>query len=70
VSYAIAARIDFAAAEKQRLLELRSERERLATLGVLLQRGMERLIAAQEVARRAQGNGKVGRPGPGEPPSA
>ncbi len=65
VSYAIAARIDFDAAEKQRLLELRNERERLAALGTLLQRGIERLLAAQEVARRARGNGKVGRPDPG-----
>src|SRR4051794_16874204 len=64
LSYTIAARIEFPAAEKQQLLELRRERERLETLGALLERGLEQMLAAQEVARRAQGNGKVGRPRP------
>jgi Lon protease-like protein len=69
LSYAIAARIEFPAAEKQDLLELRSEAGRLAALTALLQRGLEQLAAAREVARRAQGNGKVGRPrGPASPP--
>jgi Lon protease-like protein len=59
LSYVIMSRIDFPAADKQRILELRSERERLAALVELLRRGLESLKQLEQIRRRAQTNGKV-----------
>jgi Lon protease-like protein len=63
VSYAIAARVDFPGAEKQRILEQRSERGRLMVIVELLARALENLAAAAEIRDRAQANGKVSQPG-------
>jgi Lon protease-like protein len=63
VSYAIAARVDFPAAEKQRILDERSERGRLMVIVELLARGLENVAAAAVIRERAQGNGKVSPPG-------
>jgi Lon protease-like protein len=67
VSYAIAARVEFPAEEKLRLLEERSERARLMVIVELLARGLENLAAAAEIRDRAHTNGKVAPPG-GESP--
>jgi Lon protease-like protein len=64
VSFAIAARIEFPAAEKQRILELREERARLEVISELLVRGLENLELAERIRNRASGNGKL--PDPGE----
>ncbi|HEX5559182.1 MAG TPA: LON peptidase substrate-binding domain-containing protein [Gaiellales bacterium] len=66
VSYAIAARVEFPADEKLRLLEERSERARLMVVVELLARGLENLAAAAEIRDRAHTNGKVAPPGGGE----
>jgi Lon protease-like protein len=63
VSYAIAARVDFPGAEKQRILEQRSERGRLMVIVELLARALENLAAAAEIRARAHTNGKVSQPG-------
>ena len=63
VSYAIAARVDFPAAEKQRILEQRSERGRLMVIVELLARALENIAAAAEIRERAHTNGKVAPPG-------
>ncbi|HUZ85129.1 MAG TPA: LON peptidase substrate-binding domain-containing protein [Gaiellales bacterium] len=63
LSWEIAARIEFPAPEKQRLLELRSERRRLDELVTLLRRGLERIAAVAAIRERAHGNGKVEPPG-------
>ena len=63
VSYAIAARVEFPAAEKLRILEERSERARLMVIVELLARGLENLAAAAEIRARAHTNGKVAPPG-------
>jgi ATP-dependent Lon protease len=65
MSYAIAARVEFPAAEKLRLLEERSERARLMVIVELLARGLENLAAAAEIRDRAHTNGKVAPPGSG-----
>jgi Lon protease-like protein len=65
VSYAIAARVEFPAGEKLRLLEERSERARLMVIVELLARGLENLAAAAEIRDRAHTNGKVAPPGGG-----
>jgi Lon protease-like protein len=62
LSYAIAARVDFPAAEKQRILEERTEHGRLMVIVELLARGLENLAAAARIQQRAQGNGKVAPP--------
>jgi Lon protease-like protein len=59
LSYAIMARVEFPAGEKQEVLELRSERARLMALVELLARGMQALQKVEEIRRRAQTNGKV-----------
>jgi len=61
VSYAIMARVEFPSGEKQRLLELRSESERLAGVTELLARGLQSLEAMAKVRERAHTNGKVDR---------
>ena len=59
LSYAIMARVDFPAAEKQRVLELRTESERLMAIVDLLARGLQALAQIEEIRERAQTNGKV-----------
>jgi len=59
LSYAIMARVDFPAAEKQNVIEMRTERERLMALVELLARGMQALQRVEEIRKRAQTNGKV-----------
>jgi Lon protease-like protein len=63
VSYAIAARVDFPAGEKQRILEQRSERGRLMVIVELLARALENIAASAEIRERAHTNGKVAPPG-------
>jgi Lon protease-like protein len=66
VSYAIAARVEFPATEKLRILEQRTERGRLTVIIELLTRALENLAIAAEVKERAQTNGKVSHPRTGE----
>jgi Lon protease-like protein len=70
LSYAIAARVDFPAPEKQRILEVRSEHGRLMVIVELLARGLENLATAARIAARAQTNGKVSPPADAAPPDA
>lgn len=63
LSWEILARVEFPAADKQRLLELRSESARLTELIQLLTSGFDRLAIVTEIRERAHRNGKV------EPPS-
>ena len=62
LSYAITARVDFPAAEKQRILEERTERGRLVVITELLTRGLENLATAARIHERARTNGKVAPP--------
>jgi ATP-dependent Lon protease len=66
VSYAIAARVEFPAVEKMRILEPRAERDRLMVIIELLARALDNLAVAAEVKERAQTNGKVSHPRTGE----
>jgi Lon protease-like protein len=59
LSWELGARIDFGAAVKQELLELRSEPARLARLVELLQQALGALRLEREVRERAGRNGKV-----------
>ncbi|MGZ4482580.1 MAG: LON peptidase substrate-binding domain-containing protein [Gaiellales bacterium] len=59
MSYAIMGRVEFPAAEKQRLLEMRSERERLMAIVELLARGLQVMAQLEAVRERAKSNGKV-----------
>ncbi|HEX6702672.1 MAG TPA: LON peptidase substrate-binding domain-containing protein [Gaiellaceae bacterium] len=59
LSFEIAARIDFGAELKQRLLETRSEPERLETLAGLLEQAEQAVAAERERAEHASTNGKV-----------
>jgi Lon protease-like protein len=58
-SFELAARVDFEPRLKQRLLELRSEPERLQTLAELLEWATKMLELQQAGSRIAQQNGKV-----------
>jgi Lon protease-like protein len=58
-SYGIAARVELPAETKQRLLELRSEPERMRILGDALGALVGALENSQEIAERAKMNGKV-----------
>jgi Lon protease-like protein len=58
-SYAIASRVELPVETKQRLLELRSEDERMRTLGAALDVLLETLARSREIAERAKMNGKV-----------
>jgi Lon protease-like protein len=60
-SFELAARVDFEPELKQRLLELRSEPERLRELTDLLERAARAIEAQQELNRIAQTNGHVRR---------
>ena len=59
VSFAVAARFELAPALKQGLLSLRSERERTAMLGDVLETAAATVERGQEIAARAVTNGKV-----------
>jgi ATP-dependent Lon protease len=59
LSYAVAARFDFAPELKQELLQETSERIRLKRLGDLLEAAAEAVERQQEIAARAQTNGRV-----------
>lgn len=58
-AYDIAARVELPPETKQRLLELRSEGERMATLGRALRELARTLERSREIAERARLNGKV-----------
>ncbi|MGI9019133.1 MAG: LON peptidase substrate-binding domain-containing protein [Solirubrobacterales bacterium] len=58
-AYGIAARVELPAETKQRLLELRSESERMRTLGNALRALVDAVDRSQEIAERASMNGKV-----------
>jgi Lon protease-like protein len=62
LSFALAARFEFAPAVKQELLQSTSERLRLARLCELLEGAVEVVARQQEIAARAQTNGKVDPP--------
>ena len=58
-SYGIAARVELPAETKQRLLELRSEPERMRVLGRALGALVNAVERSKEIAERARMNGKV-----------
>jgi Lon protease-like protein len=58
-AYAMAATVEFPLQAKQRLLELRSEDERLRAVGELLGAAMKRLDFVELASERARTNGKV-----------
>jgi Lon protease-like protein len=58
-AYAIAARVELPVETKQKLLELRSEDERMRTLGAALGALIDTLARSREIAERAKMNGKV-----------
>jgi len=58
-AYAIASRVELPVETKQRLLELRSEDERMRTLGAALDALIDTLARSREIAERAKMNGKV-----------
>jgi Lon protease-like protein len=58
-SYAIAARVELPAETKQRLLELRSEHERMAVLAAAFGALVDAVGRSHEIAERARMNGKV-----------
>jgi Lon protease-like protein len=58
-AYAMAATVEFPLEAKQKLLELRSEEERLRAVGELLGAAMKRLELVEVASERARSNGKV-----------
>jgi Lon protease-like protein len=58
-AYRMAASVEFEAAAKQELLELRSENARMRLLATLLQAAIERLELIERAQARARSNGKV-----------
>jgi Lon protease-like protein len=58
-AYAIAARVELPPETKQRLLELRSEPDRMRVLGDALRALVAAVDRSQEIAERARMNGKV-----------
>jgi Lon protease-like protein len=58
-AYAIAARVELPVETKQRLLELRSEPERMRVLGEALRALVDAVDRSEEIAERARMNGKV-----------
>jgi Lon protease-like protein len=58
-AYAMAATVELPLEAKQRLLELRSEAERLSVVGELLGAAMKRLDYVERASERARSNGKV-----------
>jgi Lon protease-like protein len=59
LSFQVLARIDLGAEVKQRLLETRSERERVVSLAGLLDHAAEAVAREREIQKRASGNGRV-----------
>ena len=59
LSFDIAGRVDFGATVKQRLLELRSEPDRIEALIELLEKAVDTLEREKVRAERASGNGRV-----------
>ena len=59
LSFELAARVDFGAAAKQELLELRSERIRLERVTELIERALQALALRRAVAEHASANGRV-----------
>ena len=59
LSFAIAARFEFAPDVKQELLQERSEAVRMRRLCELLEKAAETIAREREIAERAAGNGKV-----------
>jgi Lon protease-like protein len=62
LSFALAARVELGPAAKQQLLELTSERRRLALVTKLFERGVAGVRLQQEVQERAKHNGRVSLP--------
>ncbi|HEV2075514.1 MAG TPA: LON peptidase substrate-binding domain-containing protein [Thermoleophilaceae bacterium] len=58
-AYDMAATVELPLEAKQRLLELRSEEERLRAMGELLEAAMRRLEQVELAAERARSNGRV-----------
>jgi Lon protease-like protein len=58
-AYGMAATIDFALDSKQKLLELRSEDERMQAIATLFEGAMKRVDYMERAADRAKSNGKV-----------
>jgi len=58
-AYSLAARVELPPETKQRLLELRSEPERMRLLGRALKALVDAVDRSQEIAERAKMNGKV-----------
>jgi hypothetical protein len=58
-AFGMAATIDFRPGDKQALLELRSEPERLRALTALLETTMKRLDYAERASERARSNGRI-----------
>jgi Lon protease-like protein len=58
-SYGMAATIEFDAGSKQELLELRSERERLAAVRDLFVSTMKRIESSEEAGELARSNGRI-----------
>jgi Lon protease-like protein len=59
VAWQIAAQVDFGTEFKQRLLEMRTENERLSQLADALEEAETAIIRRREIRERAAGNGKV-----------
>ena len=59
LSFAVAARVELPLEDEQELLELRSERRRLARLSELLEEAVERTRLEREGHERAKTNGKL-----------
>jgi Lon protease-like protein len=58
-AYGMAATVEFDAAPKQELLELRSERDRLAQVRDLFVKAMRRIAEAEEAGELARSNGRI-----------
>jgi hypothetical protein len=58
-SYAMAATVEFEVEDKQELLELRGENDRMRLLGKLLAQAIDRLDLVERAQVRALSNGKV-----------
>ncbi|MEJ7717049.1 MAG: hypothetical protein WKF31_03450 [Thermoleophilaceae bacterium] len=58
-AFGMAATIDFRPEDKQELLELRSESERLRALTTLFETTMKRLDYAEKAGERARSNGRI-----------
>ncbi len=58
-SYGIAGRVELPPETKQRLLELRSEPERMGVLAAALETLVDAVARSREIAERARMNGKV-----------